>query len=186
MKNIITDILNFSHLNKVKGGYESVDLNKTINGVKNDLELIITQKNAVINAVTLPVIEAIPVQMNQLFYNLINNALKFSVPERAPVININMAKATPEDLTSLLPVNQNADYLKITVADNGIGFDQKYADQIFTMFQRLNDRQAYSGTGIGLALCKKIVENHHGAISAQSVAGAGATFIIILPTKQWV
>ncbi len=184
MRNIIKDILNFSHLNKDKKAFVPTDLNKIIEDVRADLELIITQKKATIIVDKLPVIEALAIQMTQLFYNLINNALKFSTPENDPHLTIHLQKLTDDELGLLNKKNAPSEYVKISFTDNGIGFEQKYAEQIFTMFQRLNDRQAYSGTGIGLALCKKIIENHHGIIEAQSAPGKGSTFIIILPAKQ--
>ena len=100
------------------------------------------------------------------------------------ILTIHLQKLTDDELGLLNKKNAPSEYVKISFTDNGIGFEQKYAEQIFTMFQRLNDRQAYSGTGIGLALCKKIIENHHGIIEAQSAPGKGSTFIIILPAKQ--
>jgi light-regulated signal transduction histidine kinase (bacteriophytochrome) len=184
MKNIIKDILNFSHLNNAKNNFVATDLNKIVVDIKGDLELIITQKGATINFNTLPVVEALPVQMNQLFYNLINNALKFSKQDKAPVININAEKISESASLDFHSYNSSLLYIKITFEDNGIGFEQKYAQQIFNMFQRLNDKQAYSGTGIGLALCKKIIENHNGSIKAYSKEGEGSTFVVILPVTQ--
>lgn len=181
MRTIIKDLLDFSHLNNPRELFTQVDLNKILESVKTDLELLIQQKDAIITSIPLPEIEAIPVQMNQLFYNLINNALKFSHPERKPTIEI-----------SLMPVNSRDpqynkgydEYFQITVKDNGIGFEQLFAERIFVMFQQLNEKKMYGGTGIGLALCKKIVENHKGQITASSQPGEGAVFTILLPRSQ--
>jgi PAS domain S-box-containing protein len=184
MRNIIKDILNFSHLNKEKDQFERTDLNKILYSVKSDLELVIAQKGALIHSDSLPVIEALPVQMNQLFYNLINNALKFSIPGQPPVVTISSRALDKKEALAFSGFNSSLNYIQINFSDNGIGFDQKYAQHIFTMFQRLNDRGSYSGTGIGLALCKKIADNHKGYIDGQSKPDEGATFRVLLPTSQ--
>jgi two-component system CheB/CheR fusion protein len=178
MKKIIGDLLDFSHLNRDESQMEKVDLNRILEDVKTDLELLIQQKEAVIRIDKLPVIDAIPVQMTQLFYNLMNNALKFSVEGVAPVISVTI----DNDSAGGPSRDQTKNYLTIRFADNGIGFEQEYANRIFTMFQRLSS--GYAGTGIGLALCKKIVENHKGSIQAQSQPGKGASFKIVLPFRQ--
>jgi PAS domain S-box-containing protein len=184
MSTLIKDILNFSQLSKTGESFKPVDLNTCIKTVITDFELTIQQKNAVIHVDSLPNLKAIPLQITQLFYNLISNSLKFTDSERSPVIEItSRILAHPEIPTSLDP-NPEVDYCLIQVKDNGIGFDEKFVDQIFTIFQRLNTRQSFSGTGIGLALCKKIVLNHNGFITATSEENKGATFSIILPLDQ--
>lgn len=184
MRNIIKDLLDFSHLNKSKEHFVNVNLNQILENVKLDLELVIAQKGAVIEAGLLPDVEAIPIQMNQLFYNLINNAIKFTREDKNPHIKIDVKKLTKENINSMPGLDAQNKYYEIKFTDNGIGFDQEYAEQIFIMFQRLNAQSAYNGTGIGLALCKKIVENHTGIIYASSKPGEGAVFTVILPQMQ--
>lgn len=181
MKRMITDILEYAQLDRNEEEIKTTDLDAVINNVTTDLELLISQKNAVINKNQLPTIQGIPIQLNQLFYNLLNNALKFSKDDVAPVISIHASDAgkLKQKIPVLVP---NTRYVLIEVADNGIGFSQEYAQKIFDMFQRLTTER--SGTGIGLALCKKIVENHKGYIEALSEPGKGTTFRIVLPTKQ--
>lgn len=172
MKNIIDDLLNYSHNTKERN-FEKLDLQYVVENIVNDLELMIEQKKAIIRWDKLPEIEAIPVQIEQLFYNLINNCLKFSNPSVQPVIHIGCSNCNPEE-----------SFAEMFVRDNGIGIDPRYADKIFMLFHRLNDRKTYEGTGIGLALCKKIVENHKGQIWVQSTEGEGSTFFIRLPFRQ--
>jgi signal transduction histidine kinase len=121
--------------------------------------------------------------MHQLFYNLINNALKFSKPGVPPVIEISSKAAGPKLMESFQSRDVDKQYCEIVVKDNGIGFEQSYAEQIFNIFQRLHSRTEFSGTGIGLALCKKVVVNHHGSIYALSEKGKGAAFHILLPSN---
>jgi PAS domain S-box-containing protein len=183
MSTLISDLLNMSHLSKDNKSFIGADLNKILQSVLVDFELIIKEKNAVVTCAELPVIECIPLQMNQLFYNLLFNALKFSAPERLPEILI-----TVEALHKEEAAQRNLDtrlvYHKITFQDNGIGFDPAYAEKIFIIFQRLNSRMSYAGSGIGLALCRKIALNHHGIIYAAGKQDEGATFTCILPHKQ--
>lgn len=176
---LVKNVLDYSRLRKSQAVFEQVSLQEIINSVKIDMELAIEDKNAVINSPALPTITGVKPQLYQLFYNLIGNALKFSTT--TPEINISMHYPSSEEIQKNKELLSGAKYIEITVKDNGIGFDQKYANQIFTIFKRLNTREEYSGTGIGLALCKKIVDNHHGSISAESKPGEGAEFKIILP-----
>jgi PAS domain S-box-containing protein len=181
MSELIRDLLNLSKLSNVDEEFADVDLSQILENVKTDFEVLIKQKDAELHIQKLPVIRAIPIQMNQLFYNLISNALKFS--EKPPVIRVFYAIITADELR---PYNFQGDiksnnYIKITFVDNGIGFEQNYADQIFVIFQRLNDRSKFTGTGIGLAICKKIVENHNGFITVESKIDQGTTFNIFLP-----
>ncbi|RYZ54888.1 MAG: hypothetical protein EOP49_04105, partial [Sphingobacteriales bacterium] len=166
----LKDLLDLASVGRAEQN-EAVDLNAVIKQVCADLEVVISTKNARIETDVLPVIHGVPLQMHQLFYNLINNALKFSADGRVPSIKLTWQETT----------YQEARYQEIVVSDNGIGFDQAYAEKIFQMFQRLHTRDAYSGTGIGLALCKKVVENHGGIIFAKSGKGVGAHFHILLP-----
>lgn len=173
MVGLIKDVLNFSRLSQDKNEFSSVNLNTVLEEVFYDLELLIEEKNATITVEPLPVVSAISVQMHQLFSNLINNAIKFSPLNPAITIKYEKTKGTLEDLDSLL------EYHLITLSDKGIGFDQKYADLAFQPFKRINTE--YNGTGIGLALCKRIIENHRGKITVTSAPGEGTTFFIALP-----
>lgn len=172
MKIIIDDLLNYSHHTRERS-FEKLNLQSVVQNAVNDLELMIEQKKATVNWDQLPEIEAIPVQMDQLFYNLINNSLKFSNPSIQPMIHIGCRNCNAQD-----------PFAEIFIRDNGIGIDPRYAGKIFMLFHRLNDRKSYEGTGIGLALCKKIVENHKGRIWVESKEGEGSTFFIQLPFHQ--
>lgn len=178
MTGIIDGILSYSMVNASDEQYETIDLNTTMEGILSDLEVAIAQKSAKVEYRDLPVIEGIPVLIHQLLYNLVNNALKFSVEGRPPFVKVSGSSPRQEEL----PLGaMSADHVKITVADNGIGFSQEQAYRLFDLFTRLNSREKFEGTGLGLALCKKIVERHHGFIYAQGRDGDGATFTIILP-----
>ncbi|MCE9531071.1 MAG: PAS domain S-box protein [Planctomycetes bacterium] len=181
MRKLIDDLLTFSRVATGAQPFVSIDLGTIIQDVLIDLEIRIRQSGAVIDVGPLPEIEGDPMQIQQLFLNLLSNALKFQKPGVPPIISIQAAPIT-------MP-GENADQLprkmyRIRVADNGIGFDDRYRDRIFQIFQRLHGRNDYEGTGIGLAICRKIVERHSGQISASGLVGEGATFEIILPVRQ--
>ncbi len=179
MSVLIKDILSFSSMKRDEGFIET-DLNKILEGVLADFDLSITQRGAVVEKDPLPTIEAIPLQMNQLFYNLIGNSLKFAKEDQKLVIRIQSSLVTEEQKKNL-NLKKDMVYYEIIFGDNGIGFSEEYADQIFGLFKRLNDKQYYPGSGIGLALCKKVVENHHGLIYAKGEEMKGASFFIYLP-----
>lgn len=181
MKNIIDDLLNYSHQTREEQEFEQVDLNKILQDVEADLEVNIEQKKAVITRDAFPMLVGVPTQMNQLFSNLYSNALKFTNPEVPVVINIRNEMLQPGDVAERNELDKHQQYLKITFSDNGIGFEQQYAEQIFSLFKRLHGKTDYEGTGIGLGLCKKIVQNHRGTIWAQSQPNKGSTFFIMLP-----
>jgi light-regulated signal transduction histidine kinase (bacteriophytochrome) len=182
MSMLINDVLNYSRLTKTGEQFIDTDLNRILKQVLYDFELLIEQKQAAITYDKLPVIKGIPLQLSQLFSNLVSNSLKFS--EINPTISIT-SRILPVDEVEKHPrLHTGNAYVELVFKDNGIGFEQQYADQIFVIFQRLNNHRAYSGTGIGLALCKKIVEHHNGVITAQSNQGKGAAFTIILPVKH--
>ncbi len=181
MRTIIDDLLQYSHQTREDQEFIQTDINGIIQQVESDLELIIQQKQATIILSEIPQIKSVPAQINQLFYNLLSNALKFSKPGIAAVINISAALLTNEKKATFAQLNQEKNYTHITVSDNGIGFEQQYAEQIFSLFKRLHGRSEYEGTGIGLGLCKKIVLNHEGIIFAESVPDEGTSFHIILP-----
>lgn len=179
MATLIKDILNFSRLSRPEEAVVPTSLTQVVNVVRSDFDLLIQEKGAILDVGQLPVVAGIPYQLTQLFSNLIGNALKFSSTD--PLVRISAQRVPGNTLMGKLNTLPTADYWKIDVSDNGIGFDPKYTRQIFTIFQRLNDARQFTGTGIGLALCKKIVENHQGAIEAESTPGKGATFTIYLP-----
>lgn len=184
MRILIQDLLNYSYLLNHEKLFVKTNLNVVLENVLEDFELLIEQKNAIINFKKLPEIEAIPLQMNQLFYNIIGNALKFSIADKSTVINITSNKLTANEIKKYPSLISNLTYYEIIISDNGIGFEDKYNKQIFTIFQRLHNKSSYSGTGIGLALCKKIMENHGGEIFAISEEGSGAEFHVILGETQ--
>ena len=182
MSSLINDVLNYSRLTKTGEQFVITDLNKILKDVLSDFELLIEQKQAVITYNDLPKIKGIPLQLHQLFSNLISNSLKFS--ERNPQISITAKTLSPEEVQEHSRLKKASKYVQFVFQDNGIGFEQQYAEQIFTIFQRLNNLKTYSGTGIGLALCKKIVDHHDGIITAKSEIGQGATFTITLPVNH--
>lgn len=177
MSRLIQDVLHYSRVTQPVNRFENVSLDRVLQEVLNEYDLLIDQLHAVVNFSPLPVIKGIPVQLTQLFRNLIGNALKFATT--APVIRVSARPATA--LPPILVPAEGRRYIVITVADNGIGFEQQYAPQLFEIFKRLNTHQHYKGTGVGLAICKKIVENHHGAITATGSPGNGAIFDVYLP-----
>ena len=186
MQQLIHDLLSYSRVTRQYELADNIDLNEVVSSVLSDLEIPIKELNAEIVMTEMPKnIKADPIQMRQLFQNLISNALKFHKPGVAPKIIIESEKVTVSELPSEdLKLNGQNRYWKFSILDNGIGFDQKYTDKIFAVFQRLHGRSNYEGTGIGLSICKKICENHKGAISATSKEGEGATFFVFLPRNE--
>jgi two-component system sensor kinase FixL len=181
MQELIEDLLAFSRIGSKQEYFESVDLNVVLQGILSDLEISIQQKQAKIIFDKLPTLNAIPNQMRQLFQNLISNALKFCQKDTLPLIKISYKIIKGSQLKEGTQQTNNQNYYEIKVSDNGIGFDAIYAEKIFVIFQRLHGRDAYDGTGIGLAICKKIAEYHKGFITAESKPGEGSTFTITLP-----
>jgi signal transduction histidine kinase len=179
MQTLVKDILEFSKLSNDKDRFVDTDLNILVEEVLSDMETMIHEKKAKVNIRSLPSLEVNPGLMRPLFFNLIGNALKYSQRETDPVVEIYGEPDTNDD--DLNAVVKKKRYCRIYVKDNGIGFDQKYAEKIFEMFVRLHGKSEYEGTGIGLALCKQIVEKHQGFISALSSEKQGSTFIISLP-----
>ena len=185
MQLLVDDLLEFSHLSNGIQEIVEVDLNVKVAKVLNDLDLPIEEKGAQIKVEPLPLIRGYRRQLEQLFHNLISNALKYSKAGVAPEIVIRSRTIKSGEV----PVSQTPDasdksYHLIEVADNGIGFEQQYAEQIFDMFRRLHGKAEYAGTGIGLAIAKKVVENHQGYIWAESELGKGATFKVLLPVSS--
>jgi len=169
MQALIQDLLTYSRVNTQARAFLAVDLNQIVSDVMMDLEVRIEQSQGVIQVESLPTVQADSVQMRQLFQNLLSNALKFHKKDIPPRVTVSAS------------VGQK--FYEIRVKDQGIGFDEKYLDRIFTIFQRLHGRHEYEGTGVGLAVCRRIVERHGGAITAESILGSGATFIVQLPVN---
>ena len=181
MTKLINDLLSYSRLS-IQSLFETTDLHSLVEEVLADLELSITEKQALIEVGNLPKIDAVPGQIRQVFQNIISNALKFSSEEKPPHIIVKAEVAPGHTLDQA--IDSADDYCRITISDNGIGFDEQHAAKIFTIFQRLHGREKYEGTGIGLAITKKIIERHSGLIFATSKIGEGSTFTLILPLKQ--
>ena len=177
MQILIESLLHYSRATTSEIILESTDLNNTIAEVKKDLSETIAEKKATIITKNLPVLKVMPFQFHQLFFNIIGNAIKYQRENVPPVIKVKAEPVTHATETG-------KEFYKIIINDNGIGFEQEYADDIFKLFQRLHGRSEYSGTGIGLAICKKIVENHHGTITATSEPGKGSTFTILIPVEK--
>lgn len=169
MSTLIEDLLSFSRVTTQAKPSVSVDLNKTVADVLSDLEARIEDTNGQVHVGHLPTVEADPTHMRQLFQNLIGNALKFHKPNQPAEVHVESHEENSE--------------MVLTVSDNGIGFDDKYAQRIFAVFQRLHDRGSYEGTGIGLAVCRKIVERYDGTITAHGTKNSGSTFVIRFPKK---
>lgn len=180
MRILIEDLLQYSRTTKTEKVFEETNLNDLLENVKVDLAQIIEEKNAKIQNQSLPELKVIPFQIQQLFNNLINNSLKYSKTDKAPDIKISCKKVIAAD-EEMIPKKNKEKFYKITFKDNGIGFEQEYAEKIFVLFNRLHNKNEYAGTGIGLAICKKIVENHRGFIFATAKPNVGATFTIYLP-----
>jgi len=185
MKLLIDDLLAYSHVSKGVPEMEEIDLNKKVKTVLEDLELEVQEKSAIIKLNQLPKIKGHRRQIQQLFQNLIGNALKYSRPGVPPEITINASIAKGNDVMPNLSAEEGGkDFHFITVKDNGVGFEQKDADRIFNMFIRLHGSAEYRGTGVGLSIARKVVENHRGYISAESQPGKGSTFKILLPVNN--
>jgi two-component system CheB/CheR fusion protein len=180
MRSLIEELLDFSRISKSENKFELVDLHEVIQNLLADFEIVMNEKKGKVKFNKLPLIEAVPVQMEQLFHNLISNGLKFSKPGVPPFIQI-----TTRELDKTKVVNTGLDpslrYVEIVVSDKGIGFPGGQKEKIFELFHRLNSKEEYPGTGIGLALCRKIVDNHGGKIFAESTQTKGTEFHIIFP-----
>jgi signal transduction histidine kinase len=184
MQQLIHDLLAFSQLMRTQSAKEQVSLNKVLKEVRSNLALAITEKNAVISSDDLPTISAYPSQMIQLFQNLIGNSLKYSRPDLPPAIGISHALVKGEEVANCMPAHRGLLFHAITITDNGIGFAEEFAEKVFALFQRLHGRNDYEGTGIGLAICKRVVTNHNGYIAAKAIKDLGASFSIYLPIDE--
>jgi signal transduction histidine kinase len=186
MQLLIEDLLSYSRVTRKYDENEVIDLNEVLEDTISDLQIAIKDNNAQIVLDNLPVqLRADRIQMRQLFQNLISNAIKFCHSERSPKVEVTANKISQQEAIEIgmeLPIFES--YWKINVVDNGIGFDNQYAETIFAVFKRLHGRSDYEGTGIGLSICKKIVEQHKGYIKAHGIEGEGSSFIILLPAIE--
>lgn len=180
MDKLIRDVLAFSQITQNAKGFEAVALSKIIQAIEVDFEVLISQTGARIETAGLPVVQAIPSQMTQLFSNLLSNSLKYIRPGIPPVIRIIATPVSRETLEQYPQLSAHHSYYHLTFSDNGIGFDPEHADRIFKIFQRLHGKTEFEGTGIGLSICRKIVQSHQGHIFASSGESEGAVFHIFL------
>jgi signal transduction histidine kinase len=180
MQNLLDDLLYYSHTSNTERTFEDVDLNKVVTEVVRNLDEEIAETGAKITYANLPVIKGMPFQIKQLFENLISNSLKYKKKETAPVINID-STLVGENEIGRQHHKVSSHYVKLLFRDNGLGFEQSYAERIFRLFQRLHAQNGYKGTGIGLTICKKVVDNHNGIIKAHSEVNEGTTFEIYFP-----
>lgn len=183
MQKLITALLNYSRTTSSDIDYMPADLNEIVKEVKNNLQEHFEETGTVIEVRPLPVLDVIPHQINQLFTNILINALKYRRTGINPLIKIDADMVILPEI-EVKPSGSAANYWKISISDNGIGFEQKYEDKIFELFQRLHTNAEYEGTGVGLAICKKIVQNHNGFIKAIGEPGTGSTFNVYLPIKN--
>jgi PAS domain S-box-containing protein len=183
MRTLIDNLLEFSRISRTKQPFVPLNLNFVLHQVKSDLELNIEETETRIDADSLPVIDGSLSQMKQLFNNIINNAIKFRKPGEVPVIDITSSRLSLES-RQRFNLDRAKNYCSIRFTDNGIGFESEYATRIFQIFQRLHGKSEYPGSGIGLAICKKIVDRHHGSMFAENIEGRGACFTVILPCKE--
>ena len=180
MRLLIKDLLQFSRTNKSEKVFEMADLNEILEAAKHEIAESITDKSAIIKSEHLPTLKVIPFQIQQMFINLLGNSVKYSKANVPPEIQIDYRKISLQQIGQLvLPAKK--DFHKFTFSDNGIGFSEEYSQRIFELFSRLHNKDEIAGTGIGLAICKKIVENHKGYILAKGKPGEGAVFEIYLP-----
>ncbi len=184
MKVLMENLLSYSRISTKEEPFELVDLGITIESILSDLEMKIQDVDADITMSPMPTLNALPTQMQQLFQNLISNALKFVRPNVKAVIAIEATEVDIKEISLLGFPFKNNKYYKVTVTDNGIGFDNEYAEKIFLIFQRLHGRSEFEGTGLGLAICKKIVDNHQGFITAKGELDKGAVFTVYLPDNE--
>ncbi len=182
MRRLIDDILNYSRLSADNILFEPVNINEIIAEIKDDFELVLAEKAGEIVADPICIIEGNRGQLRQLFYNIISNAIKFSRRDTAPLVKISAVRIS--DKNNPESIDKQGKFCQIKIQDNGIGFNEKYLKNMFALFERLHAKSVYEGTGIGLALAKKITEKHNGVITASSTEGHGATFFITLPVKN--
>lgn len=182
MRVLIDDLLQYSRTNKTDASFEEVDLNETATAAVQELSQLIEETNATVDFCQLPEIKGIPFQLRQLFINLINNSIKYKKPDQPPIITISYEKIKASE-DDQIDDNSNRVYHKISFIDNGIGFHPDDSKKIFLLFNRLHAKDSYPGTGVGLAICKKIVKNHYGFICANGQPDEGALITVYLPTE---
>lgn len=182
MKTLILDVLNYSKLSASDNICERVNLNDLVKELLEDFEYIIQEKNAIVTSENLCDIYANRGQIRQVFQNIISNSLKFSKPDQAPEIHIKSTRRSERSFESA--IQEDGPFCIISIKDNGIGFEEKYLSQIFALFERLHTKDSYEGTGIGLAITKKIMDKHNGLVSAKSHSGHGAEFLLLFPIEQ--
>lgn len=181
LRNLITDLLEYSNI-YVDEKFEEINLNELVQQVLSDLELFVKDRECHVEVSDLPIVEGIPSQFRQVFQNLISNSVKFMKTDKPGVISITGERISDRSIRSA--ADPDGQYCRIVIRDNGIGFNQDFSDKIFEIFQRLNHRGVYQGTGIGLAIVKKVVERHDGLVDASAVEGQGATFTIVVPVSH--
>lgn len=182
MQTLIEDLLAFSRVSRTTEVFQTLDMNQIIAEIRDDLDIQIKLENAQFKVGKIPAITGEKTQIKRLFQNLINNAIKFHKPNEAPVVEVTGVKVRSQEVAREFSVMlPQTSYVMITIKDNGIGFDERFSEKIFNIFQRLHGRTEYEGTGIGLAICRKIAINHRGFITARSKENVGSEFIVILP-----
>lgn len=181
MQLLIEDLLSFSRVSRAEGEFQLLEPHSILIEALEDIDVQVKQEDAEIRIGTMPQFYGDKLQIKRLFQNLVGNAVKFHKPEERPVIDVSGKILDKAQIEDSIPLLIGSRFVRFSIKDNGIGFDQKYADRIFNIFQRLNGRTAYEGTGIGLAICRKIVENHGGYIAAKSIEDVGSEFIVIFP-----
>ena len=181
MQTLVQDLLTYARLTTDLQPFAPVSLNSVFHTVADDMEFVITDMQAQLDTGPLPVVLGDARQLQQLFQNLLSNALKFHRPGQPPVIRLSSRMATPAELPATLLNRDPGRYVVVEMTDEGIGFEEQYLDRIFTIFQRLHGQNQFAGTGIGLAICKKVADSHGGCITARSLPGQGATFTVWLP-----
>ena len=181
MQTLVQDLLTYARLTTDLQPFAPVSLNNVFHTVADDMEFVITDMQAQLDTGPLPVVLGDARQLQQLFQNLLSNALKFHRPGQPPVIRLSSRMATPAELPATLHNRDSARFAVVEITDEGIGFEEQYLDRIFTIFQRLHGQNQFAGTGIGLAICKKVADSHGGCITARSQPGQGATFTVWLP-----
>jgi signal transduction histidine kinase len=178
LRNLVTDLLQYSKI-YTDEEFSEIDLNLMIGEIMSDLELQIEVKHCTFEVSCLPVVEGIPFQIRQVFQNLLSNSIKFSLGNKACLISVTGERVAEKSFDA--PAAEDGAYCRLVVADNGVGFSNEFRDRIFEIFQRLKNRQAYEGTGIGLAIVKKVIERHDGIIDAWGKENEGARFTIVIP-----
>ncbi|WP_337044442.1 sensor histidine kinase [Emticicia sp. 17c] len=187
MQLLIDDLLTFSRtVNHHDQEFDTIDLNKILEEVESDMSVLIEEKNARIINEQLPIVHGFSFQLKQLFYNLISNSIKFAKPDTAPLIEITSEEMLGKDIYFIEGIREESTFYHLCFQDNGIGFESNYAERIFVIFQRLHSRKDYDGTGIGLAICKRVMGNHNGFIFAEGQLDKGARFHLFFPKTSHV